>query len=39
MAKRLVIALGGNALGNTPEEQLELVKETASVPIMAVILH
>ena len=26
----LVIALGGNALGNTPEEQLELVKETAS---------
>lgn len=27
--KRLVIALGGNALGNTPEEQLELVKETA----------
>ena len=30
MAKRPVIALGGNALGNTPEEQLELVKETAS---------
>lgn len=28
--KRLVIALGGNALGNSPEEQLELVKETAS---------
>ena len=28
--KKLVIALGGNALGNTPEEQLELVKETAS---------
>lgn len=27
--KKLVIALGGNALGNTPEEQLELVKETA----------
>lgn len=27
--KRLVIALGGNALGNSPEEQLELVKETA----------
>lgn len=27
--KRLVIALGGNALGNTPEEQLQLVKETA----------
>ncbi len=30
MGKRLVIALGGNALGNTPEEQLELVKNTAS---------
>ena len=30
MAKRLVIALGGNALGNTPQEQLELVKKTAS---------
>ena len=30
MAKRLVIALGGNALGNTPEQQLELVKNTAS---------
>ena len=30
MGKRLVIALGGNALGNTPEEQLELVKKTAS---------
>jgi len=29
MKKRLVIALGGNALGKTPEEQLELVKETA----------
>ena len=27
--KRLVIALGGNALGNNPEEQLELVKQTA----------
>ncbi|MEG0177209.1 carbamate kinase [Anaerorhabdus sp.] len=27
--KRLVIALGGNALGNSPEEQLDLVKETA----------
>lgn len=27
--KRLVIALGGNALGNTPEEQLELVTRTA----------
>ena len=30
MAKRLVVALGGNALGNSPEEQLELVKQTAS---------
>lgn len=29
MAKRLVLALGGNALGNTPENQLELVKNTA----------
>ena len=28
--KRLVIALGGNALGKTPAEQLELVKATAS---------
>ena len=30
MGKRLVIALGGNALGNTPIEQLALVKKTAS---------
>ena len=29
MAKRLVLALGGNALGTTPENQLELVKHTA----------
>jgi carbamate kinase len=29
MSKKLVIALGGNALGDTPEEQLELVKHTA----------
>ena len=29
MSKRVVIALGGNALGNTPEEQLKLVKKTA----------
>ena len=28
MAKRIVVALGGNALGNTPEEQLELVRHT-----------
>ena len=26
---KIVVALGGNALGKTPEEQLELVKETA----------
>ncbi len=29
MGKRIVVALGGNALGKTPEEQLKLVKETA----------
>ena len=29
MRKRIVIALGGNALGDTTEEQLELVKSTA----------
>ena len=29
MQKRLVLALGGNALGNTPESQLQLVKNTA----------
>ena len=29
MKKKLVVALGGNALGNTPEEQLELVGKTA----------
>ena len=28
--KSVVIALGGNALGNTPQEQLELVKDTAA---------
>lgn len=27
--RRLVIALGGNALGKTPQEQLDLVKKTA----------
>ncbi|ASP28448.1 carbamate kinase [Spiroplasma corruscae] len=27
--KRIVVALGGNALGNTPEEQEEIVKKTA----------
>lgn len=29
MGKRIVIALGGNALGNTAEQQLHLVRETA----------
>ena len=29
MAK-IVVALGGNALGKSPEEQLKLVKRTAS---------
>lgn len=29
MKKTIVVALGGNALGNSPEEQLKLVKETA----------
>lgn len=33
MGKRLVIALGGNALGSTPQQQLELVKKTASTII------
>ena len=27
--KKIVIAIGGNALGNTPTEQLELLKNTA----------
>ena len=34
--KKLVVALGGNALGNTAIEQLELVKKTA-VPIVDLI--
>ena len=29
MSKRIVIALGGNALGNTAAEQLSLVNNTA----------
>ncbi len=33
---RIVIALGGNALGSTPDEQLELVTETAK-PIVDLI--
>ena len=36
MPKRIVIALGGNALGNTPYEQLELVRKTAK-PIVDLI--
>ena len=36
MTQRLVIALGGNALGNTPYEQLALVTETAK-PIVDLI--
>ncbi len=36
MSKRIVIALGGNALGNTPYEQLELVTKTAK-PIVDLI--
>lgn len=28
--KRLVLALGGNALGNTPDEQIAAVKITAA---------
>jgi len=31
MAERIVLALGGNALGSTPEKQLELVQNTAGV--------
>lgn len=31
--KKIVVALGGNALGKSPEEQLELVRKTA-VPII-----
>ena len=29
MRKKIVVALGGNALGNSPEEQLKLVRQTA----------
>ena len=36
MGKKIVIALGGNALGNTAYEQLELVENTA-VPIVDLI--
>ena len=30
-ASRVVIALGGNALGNTPEEQIERVRNAAPI--------
>ena len=30
MAERIVVALGGNALGKTPQQQLALVKDTAA---------
>ena len=36
MSKKIVIALGGNAFGDTPKEQLEAVKKTAK-PIVALI--
>lgn len=36
MGRRIVVALGGNALGNSPGEQLELVKNTAK-PIVDLI--
>ena len=31
--KRIVIALGGNALGNTAKEQLQLVTETGEAVV------
>ena len=34
--KRIVVALGGNALGNSPEEQMQKVKHTAK-PIVDLI--
>lgn len=36
IVRKIMIALGGNALGNSPKEQLELVKETAK-PIVDLI--
>ena len=36
MKKRIVVALGGNALGNTADEQRELVRQTA-IPIVDLI--
>lgn len=34
MNKRVVIALGGNALGNNPQEQLSLVKNTLKLQLI-----
>ena len=34
--KRIVVALGGNALGNSPEEQLERVRVTAEAVVSVV---
>ena len=31
MKRKVVIALGGNALGNTPEEQLDLIKKQLKI--------
>ncbi len=36
MSKKIVIALGGNALGNTPQEQMQLVRDIAK-PIVDLI--
>lgn len=36
MKDKIVVALGGNALGKSPKEQLELVKDTAK-PIVDLI--
>lgn len=38
MANKIVVALGGNALGKTPREQIALVKNTAK-PIVDLIEH
>lgn len=38
MKRKIVVALGGNALGNTPEEQRMLVKNTVK-PIVDLIQH
>jgi len=38
LANKIVVALGGNALGKTPQEQIALVKNTAK-PIVDLIAH